>query len=373
MQKSVSVSIVGTVGLPAGYGGFETLVENLVLQHELMVEKWNITVFCSMFAYGNHERTSNYHSARLQYLPLNANGIQSVLYDSLSILISSFRRDDVILILGVSGAFAIPIVRLFSSAKIVTNIDGIEWKRKKWGRFSSLFLRWSESVAVKYSHNVIADNSSIAEYVSEAYGRPCSVIAYGGDNAISVKSIPVGIPLLPDAFCLSICRIEPENNIHVILEAFSKIQTQNLVLVGNWSNSEYGSALRHKFKSHQNLFLFDPIYDTGKLRFIRDRAKAYVHGHSAGGTNPSLVEAMHFGVPIFAFDCSFNRATTENKCLYFENSASLLSLLAHIDSPEVIACGDSMREIAQRRYTWNTIARSYFDLLKPSLTITPRS
>lgn len=367
MPKPVSVSIVGTVGLPAAYGGFETLVENLVLQHELKVEKLNITVFCSMSAYERHKRASSFLAARLQYLPLNANGFQSVLYDSISILISTFRRDDVILVLGVSGAFIIPIVRFFSSSKIVTNIDGIEWQRKKWGRFSRLFLRWSESVAVKHSHNVIADNASIAEYVSEAYNKACSVIAYGGDNAISAESTSNDIPLLPDAFCLSICRIEPENNIHVILEAFSKIKTQNLVLIGNWSNSDYGTALRHKFNTHQNLFLFDPIYGTGKLRFIRERAKAYVHGHSAGGTNPSLVEAMHFGVPIFAFDCSFNRATTENKCLYYGNSASLISLLAHVDSPEVIATGQSMLEIAQRRYTWDIVASSYFDLLRPSL------
>lgn len=366
MAKPVSISIVGTVGLPATYGGFETLVENLVLQHELRGGDFNITVFCSTSAYKSSERRLTYHSARLQYLPFKANGVQSILYDCLSILISTLRRDKVILVLGVSGAVALPIVRLFSPVKIVTNIDGIEWKRKKWGRFSRLFLRWSESLAVKYSHEVIADNSFIAEYVSSTYKARCSVIAYGGDNAISVESISKDAPSLPDSFSLSVCRIEPENNIHVILEAFAANQRENLVLIGNWSNSEYGVTLRSKFRSYPNLLLLDPIYSTGKLRFIRERAKVYVHGHSAGGTNPSLVEAMHFGIPIFAFDCEFNRATTENKCLYFQSAKTLLALLAHINSPQINLTGEPMREIAQRRYTWSVVSNSYFDLLTPS-------
>jgi len=269
----------------------------------------------------------------------------------------------VILLLGVSGATMLPLVRLFSSAKVVTNIDGIEWRRQKWKGIAKWFLKFSERVAVRFSHEVIADNGAIAEYVKEAYGIEAHVIAYGGDHAVDVDAVSIDELGLPDQYAFSVCRIEPENNVHMIIEAFAAQADLPLVMVGNWNSSEYGRTLKETYKSSEHVILMDPIYDLGKLKTLRSNAICYIHGHSAGGTNPSLVEAMHFGKPILAFDCSFNRKTTENKAYYFDDQESLIHLLGLVGDSEAKRAGDQMLEIARRRYTWNVVAKQYFDLI----------
>jgi glycosyltransferase involved in cell wall biosynthesis len=159
-----------------------------------------------------------------------------------------------------------------------------------------------------------------------------------------------------------VCRIEPENNIHVILEALSKTQMP-LIMVGNWNNSSYGIELREKYSGFQNLSLLDPIYDSQKLNVLRSNCEVYIHGHSAGGTNPSLVEAMYLKLPILAFDVSYNRETTENKCLYFSCESELKNCIESL-TPEInLKVADQMKEIANRRYTWNQVAKKYNQLI----------
>lgn len=361
-MKLKKISIIGTVGIPASYGGFETLVENLARYNNKENINTELTVYCSSKSYD--VRVSHFLSANLRYIPLQANGIQSVPYDIISLILAVLRKTDVILLLGVSGAIALPFVRLFSQARIVTNIDGIEWRREKWKGFAKYFLRFSERLAVQFSHVVISDNGAIADYVEEVYGITSKVIAYGGDHALTVDSKPVTeFTNLPEKYAFSVCRIEPENNIHLILESFHYLESTPLILVGNWDNSEYGSKLKQKYMDSKNLYLLDPIYDLGKLKTLRSHCLIYVHGHSAGGTNPSLVEAMHFGVPIIAYDCVFNRSTTENKALYFDDVQSLQNVVQNLDTDLGERVGAEMREIANRRYTWDKVAEQYFTWL----------
>lgn len=360
-MKDKNIAILGTVGVPANYGGFETLAENLVKYHDAALLKSALTVYCSSKSYPSKKAT--YLSARVKYLPLNANGAQSILYDIWSLLSAVWQRNDVILLLGVSGAIALPFVRLLSSARIVTNIDGIEWRREKWQGLAKRFLRFSEKIAVHFSHELIADNGAIAEYVQQAYRANAHVIAYGGDHAKGVDAVPVDELALPEKYSFSVCRIEPENNVHLVLEAFSALKSHALVMVGNWHNSDYGRTLRNKYAACSNLFLLDPIYDLGKLKTLRSQATHYVHGHSAGGTNPSLVEAMHFGKPVLAFDCNFNRSTTEDLAFFFKTSAVLVHLMQAMDESDAERVGRNMLEIAQRRYTWHIVAQQYFGLL----------
>ncbi|SFR50968.1 Glycosyltransferase involved in cell wall bisynthesis [Marinobacter daqiaonensis] len=362
MWTRYSVSIVGTVGVPGNYGGFETLAENLVRfrkEHDLDVE---LSVYCSSRAF--ESRPHEYLGAKLRFLPLNANGPQSIPYDVLSLLDAVRRRDDVIVLLGVSGALALPLVRLVSRARILTNIDGIEWKREKWRGLARMILRWSERVAVRWSHVVIADNSAIAEHVRERYRSGCEVIAYGGDHALAVEPVEDQSLDLPKEYALALCRIEPENNVSMILEAFSSMPERNLVFVGNWDKSDFGRDLRAHYHDHANIYMVDPIYDPGRLRWIRDGARAYIHGHSAGGTNPSLVEMMHFGIPVFAHACSFNRYTTEDQARYFESAAGLVAEVRGVDMTRLHEIGERMQEIAQRRYCWDQVGRAYFELVE---------
>jgi glycosyltransferase involved in cell wall biosynthesis len=357
-----SIAIVGTVGIPASYGGFETLVENLARFHSNHQMPSRLVVYCS--AKGIPQKPATYLGAHLKYIPLSANGLSSVAYDILSLLSAIRQRSDVCLLLGVSGAIAIPLIRMLFKTRIVTNIDGVEWKRAKWKGFSKWFLRFSERLAVRFSHEVIADNQGIAEHVREQYGRECAVIAYGGDHAVNVGAVPYEGQPLPEQYALSVCRVEPENNPGMILEAFAGNPDLPLVFIGNWNHSTFGRELKQRYAAVPHVRLLDPIYDAGVLRTIRSKAALYVHGHSAGGTNPSLVEMMHFGVPVAAYDCCFNRFTTESKALFFRSADSLRQILKRLPVMAVGIIGSEMRALAEQRYTWNVVAREYFQVLE---------
>lgn len=347
------VAVVGTVGLPACYGGFESLVENLTSNNSDSIE---YIVFCSSKSYVEKKTTHN--GAHLVYLPLNANGVQSILYDIWSLIKYFWLKPDTVLILGVSGCLFLPVFRLLSKSKIVTNIDGLEWRRNKWGKWAKRFLKWSEAMAVKYSDTIVTDNKAIFDYVKEEYATDSITIAYGGDHAI--RKIDFYCP--EEEYALSLCRIEPENNVVMILEAFSKINYK-LKFVGNWNSSEFGMNIKSKFNSYSNIELLDPIYDLDTLYKLRKGASLYIHGHSAGGTNPSLVEMMHFGVPILAFDCSFNKYSTEFRALYFRTSSELINCVNNSAIEELERNGSEMKRIARDRYTWKKISDAYLDII----------
>ncbi|HDR2766125.1 TPA: DUF1972 domain-containing protein, partial [Enterobacter bugandensis] len=241
--------------------------------------------------------------------------------DMYSMMCAVLKKADVILVLGVSGCLFLPVIRKISKAKIITNIDGLEWRRDKWNSFAKSFLKKSEELAVKYSDVVISDNKAIADYVKTEYGCESKVIAYGGDHAVNADIVSVD-----KDYAFTVCRIEPENNISMILKAFSLVR-KKLIIVGNWNNSKYGMDLREEYKKYSNIQMLDPIYDTAKLAELRAFCSCYIHGHSAGGTNPSLVEMMHFGKSIICFDCSYNRETTEHKAVYFENEQALSKII----------------------------------------------
>ncbi|PHM58616.1 DUF1972 domain-containing protein [Xenorhabdus sp. KK7.4] len=348
------VAIIGTVGLPACYGGFESLVENLTFYSSSNIA---YEVFCSEKHY--KQKIEYYNKAKMIYSSLNANGIESIPYDIISLIKCLKIKPDVTLILGVSGCVFLPIYKLFSSSKVITNIDGLEWKRKKWGFIARKFLKFSEYLAVKYSDVIISDNQVIAEHVEKTYGKNSKVIAYGGDHAI-VKNNNISSSKNDenDNYFLSLCRIEPENNIELILSAFTEIKSP-LKFIGNWDSSEYGRNLKKKFDKYNNIQIIDPIYDINTLYKLRSNCKGYIHGHSAGGTNPSLVEAMHFEKPIFAFDCNFNRYSTENNAFYFSTSQELIEKLSSVTNESMNNCSEIMKEIALRKYKWDIITHMY--------------
>ena len=188
-----------------------------------------------------------------------------------------------------------------------------------------------------------------------------------------------GFSFCKDPYAISVCRIEPENNIHLILEAFSRQTELSVAVVGNWKNSAYGLALREKYKIFNHIHLFDPIYNAEQINFLRSCAFLYVHGHSAGGTNPSLVEAMFFGLPVFAFDCIYNRYTTENQCVYWSNTDELYYNITHYKMFNLKNTGENLKVIADKRYCWNIIVSKYEALFagkgamktKPALTGRP--
>ncbi|RZJ86842.1 MAG: glycosyltransferase [Hymenobacter sp.] len=196
------------------------------------------------------------------------------------------------------------------------------------------------------------------------------MIEYGGDHARKQPITDANLaqyPFLAKPYAFKVCRIEPENNVHLVLAAFAELPSYAFVLVGNWANSAYGRDLKATYAPYPNLYLLDPIYNQTQLDVLRSNCYVYVHGHSAGGTNPSLVEAMSLGLPVLAFDVAFNKATTEHQAVYFDSGAALRHHIVHTRFGTWLALGQQMQAIAERRYNWATIAKKYHYLIEKVL------
>ncbi|MCR4564930.1 MAG: DUF1972 domain-containing protein, partial [Bacteroidales bacterium] len=268
-----------------------------------------------------------------------------------------------------------PVIRLFLSrkTKLVINIDGLEHKRDKWNKLARWILLTSEKMAVRYADTVISDNQAITDYVVSTYGprseEALVTIAYGGDHVAREVSeerqreILASYGLQAGGYAFSVCRIEPENNCHITLEAFAGASPAvlPLLLIGNWTHSDWARQLRSRFQGQKGVIPADAVYDLDVLYTLRSNAALYVHGHSAGGTNPSLVEAMFFGRPIFAFDVPYNRETTFGQAFYFHDAESLMAGISRLSGAEDAAkeAGATLARLAEEHYRWADIAAHY--------------
>ncbi len=354
----LKLAIIGTVGVPAKYGGFETLAHHLV---QNLNEDLDITVYNSAQNYTAQERVPEWNGAKIKYIPFSANGFQSVIYDIISIIHAAIFSE-ILLILGVSGCLFLPFIKLFTRKKIIVNIDGMEWRRDKWKNWAKYFLKISEAIAVKYADEIVTDNAALQDYVKEIYGIDATLIEYGSDHnqavAIQQKDYQK-YPFLAGDYAFKVCRIEPENNVHVVLEAFEQYTEMPIVIVGNWDKGDYGQELRAQYAEYKNMFLLDSIYEKEELNLLRSNATVYIHGHSAGGTNPSLVEAMYLGRPIISFDVVYNRVTTENTALFFQKASDLIHTLTYFYDLKPARIATVLKAIADRRYTWANISMKY--------------
>lgn len=352
----MKVAIIGTVGVPANYGGFETLVENLLeyRQHSEIVYQ----VYCSSKAYG--KKLSEYKGAKLVYISLRANGWQSLIYDSISLLHACFTTD-AILALGCSCPIY-PLVKFLCRKKLVVNVDGVEAARDKWNSIAKIVLNYCTRGAISASDECISDNEAIQQYVKKIFSRDSKVIEYGGNNAVSIEdngTLAREYGVRPGTYLFKVARIEPENNIKMILDAVSGLSGPDLIIIGNWNRSEYGRTLRANYGTCEKIHMLDPIYDLERINLLRSNCLIYLHGHSAGGTNPSLVEAMNSKLPVFAYDVCYNRATTEGQALYFKSADELKVLIQTTSSLRLHEIADALAEVALRRYRWEIICDKY--------------
>jgi glycosyltransferase involved in cell wall biosynthesis len=362
MAYSVSkVAVVGIQGLPPKYGGYETLVDFLA---EYTPENISLTVYCSSKYYP--EKISNYKFAELVYIDLPSNGIWSFFYDSYCIYISR-KKYDSILMLGNSGGLILPFLQKYRS-KFTLNIGGVEWRRSKYNRFMQLVVRILMKISVKYSGKLIADNIGIKEYISQEYQREdAEVVEYGGDQVHinrDISSLVAAYPFLKKDYILALGRIQSDNNVEMLLDAFSKTN-EVFVYIGNWGVSTYAIELRKKYQSFSNLIMLDAIYDLQVLDIIRSNCTFYMHAHSAGGTNPSLVEAMHYQIPILCYDNGFNNNTTKHKAIYFKTKEEILQLIIELrqDPERSKNIADDLYQIAKEFYSWKSIATKYFSYI----------
>jgi glycosyltransferase involved in cell wall biosynthesis len=351
------VGIIGTNGLPAKYGGFETLANYLVRD---LSNYFDLTVYCSKL--NKNKQLKEFNGAKLVHLPLSANGMQGVLYDILCILHSFFTMDT-LLILGSSGTVVLPLNFLFRK-KIVFNFGGLDWQREKWNVLAKKFLKISEAFGVKYADTTVVDNAVFAEYVKNTYKLESKLIEYGGDHVIPSKDTKVlqkhGIDYAN--YFLSVSRAQEDNYIHILLDAFVKTPEVNLVVISNWQTCTYGINLKSNYSNYPNIKLVDAVYDQNELDAIRSNAEWYIHTHSACGSAPSLIEGMSLGLPIISFDVPANRSTTEGRAIYFKDIEELKKIIQTIDNFNKIELASIMKEIASRRYRWKIISGKYKEL-----------
>lgn len=361
----MKVAIVGIQGLPNNYGGFETLTERLV---ENLSPRIDFTVYCSNEV--KKQPNATYLGAKLRYLNISSHGAKGIIYDSLCLLDAAHRDFDVILILGFGPGFVIPFLPKKIKNKIILNFGGLDWKRDKWGKFAQKIIHTCEKFLVKNAKRVISDNLKIKEYISESYSKDSSLIAYGGDQAFAMpitEAMKEKYSFLNEKYAFEVARIQSDNNIEMLMQSFIAANKYPFVLVGNWNASDYGKQLKAKYKNKENLILLDAIYDQKELNVLRSNCYFYVHGHSAGGTNPSLCEAMFLSLPIFAFANGYNEETTANKCFYFKDADDLKNKILEISEEKLNAVGKELKEVADAHYRWNFIAQEYekeFDFIE---------
>jgi glycosyltransferase involved in cell wall biosynthesis len=362
MVKKKKVAIIGTNGIPASYGGFETLSEFLV---ENLNNQFEFIVFCSKGQKKKANNLKTYKGAKLIYLPFNANGYQSVIYDFISIIISLFRYDT-LLVLGATGGISF-VLNAFFKKNIILNHGGLnEWEREKYGKVGKMWALYSRKIATKFTTADIGDNPLIIESLFKTFGVKANLIAYGGDHVFKVETTDLLLqkyPFVADDYYVSVSRAQPDNNIHLLIDAFKLLPNNKVVIVSNWQVSDYGKELWESEKDkYSNVILVDAIYNKEELHFVRNKAQAYIHSHSFCGTAPSLVEAMSLDLPIISFDVPTNRYTTNNKAFYFKTSNDLIEIVKLLNNELLEKNKLEMSKLAVERYQWKHISNLYAKL-----------
>lgn len=357
------IAILGTRGIPNRYGGFERFAE---VVSPIFAESGH-NVFVLSHNNGHSEYTDFFKGVYIvnivtpTWLPRN---VQTLLYDMKSLIWASQHDIDAILECGYSHAVWLIFYRKVFWRKIVTNTDGLEFNRKKWHFFAKLFLRVCEGMAVRKSGFLVCDNVMLVDYFRHKYNVTPTVIPYGAfpvsETFLQSEMEQYGVVA---NYFLMVTRFTPENSIDLVLDVFSK-NGLPLVIVGDYSNN-YGQLCFNKYQEYSNIKFLGSIYNQNKLNALRYNALAYIHGHSVGGTNPSLLEAMACKCFVIAHDNVFNRSVLNNSGLYFTTSVDLAKCLNQLRAMDQFEVQQAKQFNYQRiidEYGWYDAAELYLKL-----------
>lgn len=364
-DKKIRLALIGTNGIPANYGGAESLFENITRE---LSDRFDITVYCSK-KQPRDKVGDCYMGAKLKYWPLSANGWQAIPYDTLSIFHAA-KHSDVLLIFGFTAAVVVMVMRFLGfKKKIIFNHGGLnEWDREKISKFNRWYSKWTRrSLRNKVDH--IADNELYVKSLRDVCGiEKANMIRYGGDQAKRVdpdEELKKKYPFLTEPYYVAVARAQIDNNLHILLEAFSQMPNHKLVLVSNFKVSEYGQKLYDQYKDkYPNMILIPGIYDKKELNAVRSNAMAYIHSHSRCGTPPSLCEAMNLGLPIISYDMPVNHEVTREHALFFSSSEELLGVILSATDTQLKEMAKESTALAQNEYTWKHIADQYAEVVE---------
>lgn len=355
------VVLIGTNGLPANYGGMETLAEYLARD---LSKDYDLYCYCSKTP--KEKQCKEYNGTKLMYVPLKANGFQSIFYDGITIL-ESLREFDVLVVLGCSCPPALPFKKIFHKPIVLNAIGGREVEKVKgaklFARIEIATKRWMERLQAKYADYVIIDNAANLATFESKHHIKALLAEYGGDHAQAepITSEMLGkYSFLDEQYDVTVSRAQEDMNIHMVIDAYKQVPERKVVIVSNWQKTEYGQRLyTENVGKYPNIVLQDAVYNQKELNTIRSNAALYLHTHSMCGTAPSLVEAMYLGLPVICFRVPTNLETTEHKSIYFESVSELVDILNGLDKDELNRLRTDLHEIAIRRYQWNRISGIY--------------
>jgi glycosyltransferase involved in cell wall biosynthesis len=355
--RPLRIAILGTRGVPANYGGFETFAEQLGAR--LAARGHQVTVY-GRSAYVRRDVTS-YRGMRIVRLPApRSKHLETVVHTLFSAFHALVRRWDVVYVCNSANAPAATLLWL-ARKRVVLNVDGLEWQRKKWGAAGRTYYRACARVAAWLPVHVVTDARVIQRYYQETYGRQTDYIAYGTDLDPVADDGTLGrLGLEPGRYVLYVSRLEPENNAHVVIEAYRSVRSDvPLAIVGDAPYaSDYIASLKRT--DDPRVRFLGAIYGHG-YQVLRSHAAAYVQATEVGGTHPALVEAMGFGNAIVANDVPEHRETLGDAGLYYGGSEQLATALqAVLDDP--VLAEDLRRRAHQRareRYGWDAITDAY--------------
>jgi glycosyltransferase involved in cell wall biosynthesis len=361
-QLEKTLLIMGTRGIPANHGGFETFAERYAL---FLAERgWSVSVYCQEDVEEIIEpvRTDVWRGITRIFIQTARKGGLGALDFDWKCVRDALRRPGLCLVLGYNGAAFLPVLRL-AGKKVFTNMDGIEWKRPKWSLPVRAWFYVNEWIAAWTSQRLVADHPAIARHLSTRRPRKATVvIPYGGDPIWTASAEPLkALGLAPERYLVSIARVEPDNNILTIVKAFSaEPRGFKLVVLGKF---EEGNAYHREVRSAASEEVVFPgaIYDPAVVRALRFHARAYVHGHTVGGTNPSLVEALWAGNAVIAHDNAYNRWTAGAAALLFADVASCAAAISlALQDDELIArLGAAARARASASFQWRDVLMAY--------------
>ncbi|MDE5678609.1 DUF1972 domain-containing protein [Phocaeicola sp.] len=357
----MKIAFISTRGIPNNYGGFEQFAEYISVG--LAKRGHEVTVYSPHF---HPYKEKFYNGVRIKHIyspeTWMGSSVGSFFYDFFS-LRDALKREKFDIIYEAGYTSIVPAYIWFDVKNIkrpvfTTNMDGLEYKRTKFNKWVQKFLFWEERTAVRYSHYLIADNMGIYDYYKEKYGKESKFLAYGADiHDDHDPELLKEFGLEPDNFYLLVARLEPENNIVMAIDGYLASEENGrkpLVIVGK-TNTSHGKELVARYATEKSVRFVGGIYDFKKLDSMRKFSYAYFHGHSVGGTNPSLLEAMASGCFILANDNLFNRAVLKDNAEYYGTSAEVAELLNTMAS---LAVCDKERFIAanlekiRTEYSW---------------------
>ena len=353
--------MIGTRGVPASYGGFETAIEEV--GQRLVARGHRVVVYSRGDA-----ASADYRGMERKRLPaVHRKELETLSHSALSTFDSAVRlRPDVAFVFNAANAPFLPMLR---SSRIPTalHMDGLEWKRAKWQASGKRYYRWSEGFGVRWADALIADAPGISDYYRSEFGVPTELLRYGAPILREAPEDGIcALGLTPGRYHLVVARFEPENHVLDIVQGYrSSSAAYPLVVVGSAPYAAaYTKDIEDVAASDDRIRLLGGVWDQSLLDALYHHAFTYVHGHSVGGTNPSLLRAIGAGTGVIAFDVDFNREIVADHGLYFSSPKEVARSVEEAErEPEQVAAGvGELSARARRDFDWDVVAEDYEQL-----------